>query len=327
MMLPSVAAAAASARGRRVAPGGVTLQSDWVSRSTAAGVFRAIRFDSDANVDNFRFTNGVGLDQSPAGGSVGSYVRRNPTEGIMGDGALEMEQQTDSNMSSYWCLPFDSSKSTWQFNETGYNRGPGEEFYMQVRMKTNCGGQDSTGGGGRKNFSVSRLTNSYTFQEQVVQDTFYRGVIQMYSGFREGAAYNPISTQVGGSDFDLQPGSNYAEAPAYCSYQGGDYVNQAPCATYFNGEWITYLLHIIPSDDGVSNGTTELFIWKDGWADYKRVIQATSFEMNYDSDKPDGFNAAILWIYETGRTAGAANQKQWYDQVILSTQFIARPQI
>lgn len=312
---------------RKTLPSGVSGLQDWINRSTASGVFRALRFETDASVNNFRFTNGTGLDTSPAGGSVGSYVRRNATEGILGDGALELEQMTNTNMSSYLWVPFDNTKSTWQFNETGYNRGPGQEFYMQVRMKSNCGGSGSTGGGGRKNFSVTRLTSSYTFNELVVQDTNYRGVLQMYSGFRDGVAYNPINEAVAPSDFNFQPGSLYATAPAYCSYQAGDYMNQAACATYFNNEWVTYLLHVIPSDDGVANGTVELFIWKPGMTDYVRVIRQTSFEMNYDSDKPDGYNAAILWIYETGRTAGPSNQKQWYDQLILSTNFIPRPQV
>lgn len=313
-------------RGRIARPEtSISALQDWINRSTHPDVFRAVRFDTNAAVNNFRFTNGVGLDPNPAEGSVGSFVRRNPTEGIIGDGALELEQQTNNNMNSYWHLPFDSAKSTWLYEETGYNRGPGQEFWVQLRMKTNCGGQSSVGGGGRKNFSVTRLTNSYTFNELVVQDTFYRGVIQMYSGFREGVAYNPISDQVGGSDFDLQPGSTYATAPAYCSYQAGNFLTQPSCATYFNGDWVTYLLHVIPSTDGVSNGTVELEIWKPGWADYRKVISKSSFQMVYDSDKPDGYNALICWIYETGRTSGPANQKQWYDEVILSTSRIARP--
>lgn len=328
MFTPALVGSINNSGKRKTVPGGVSGLQDWINRSTASGVFRALRFDTDAAVNNFRFTNGVGLDSSPAGGSVGSYVRRNATEGILGDGALELEQMTDGNMNSYLWVPFDNTKSTWQFNETGYNRGPGEEFYMQVRMKSNCGGDGSTGGGGRKNFSVSRLTSSYTFNELVVQDTNYRGVIQMYQGLGPtGTPYQPFEELTGGSDFNFQPGSQYATAPAYCSYQAGDYMNQAACATYFNGEWVTYLLHVIPSTDGVADGTCELFIWKTGMSDYVRLIQKTSFEMNYDSDKPDGFNAAILWIYETGRTAGAANQKQWYDQLILSTDFIPRPQV
>lgn len=300
-------------------------QQDWINRSTGSGVVRAFRFNDVANVNNFRFTNGVGLDLNPTPGSVGSYVSQDLTDGIFGDGAAKLTQMTDQNMSSYLWIPFDPAKSTWQNNETGYNRGPGQEFYMQVFMKSNCGGSAGTGGGGRKNMSVSRLTNSYTLNELVVQDTNYRGVIQMYSGFRDGVAYNPINTAVPPSDFNFQPGSTYATAPAYCSYQAGDYMNQPACATYFNGEWICYLMHVIPSDDGVSNGTVELSIWRNGWADYEKVISQSSFQMNYDSDKPDGFNATLLWIYETGRTSGPANQTQWYDQYIMSTSFIPAP--
>lgn len=308
-------------RDEESAGGDADLIESWLYRSTLAGTFRSLRFDTAAAVDNFRFTSGVGLDQSPSSG-MGLNVRRNATEGIIGDGALELEQLTSDNMSSYLWLPFDSSKQTWQFNETGFNRGPGEEFYVQVAMKSNCGGSAGTNGEGRKNFSVTRLTASYTANELVVQDTLYRGIIQMYSGYRDGVAYNPVLEDVGGGDFDLQPGGDYATPPDFCSYADGDYINQSGCATYFNGEWITYLMHVIPATDGASNGTLELSIWKSGWSAYKKIVSQTGFEMNYDSDKPDGYNAFIAWIYETGRSGGPSNQKQWYDQIILSRNYI-----
>jgi hypothetical protein len=291
----------------------------WLYRSTLPGTFRKLRFDTVASVNNFRFSSGVGLDSNPTAPAVGSYVRRNPTEGIIGDGALELEQMTSGNMNSYLWVPFDSSRPTWQFNETGFNRGPGEEFYVQVWVKTNCGGDNSTGGAGRKVFSVTRGSASYTFNEIVVQDTEYRGVMQMYQGMGPtGTAYDPFLEARGASDFDLQPGADYVAEPSYCSYQAGDYENQAACATWFNDEWVQYRLHVIPSTDGVADGTIELEFWKTGMATSKKAMSRSSCEMNYDSDKPDGYNHFIAWIYETGRTSGPANQKQWYDQIIIS---------
>lgn len=307
--------------------GGVeSSQESWYYRSTMAGVFRGMRFPSAANVNAFRFSDGIGHDPNPTPGSVGSYVRWNSSEGIFGDGALELEQLSGGNMNSYLWLPFDANYDVYTETESGYNLGPGQEFYFQWAAKTNCGGQSSTGGGGRKFASVSRLTNSYTFNELVLQDTLYRGIVQMYQGRNaSGTSYAPIDEPEAGGDFDLQPGSTYAIAPAYCSYQAGNYPNQAACVNWHNNQWVWYLLRVIPSDDGVANGTVELSFWMPGMVGYKKIISRTSFAMVYDADKPDGYNAALFWIYETGRTSGPAGQMQWYDQAILSRAYIPPP--
>lgn len=305
--------------------GDVSALESWLYRSTLPGVFRKLRFDTNASVDNFRFVDQVGLQQTPSG--QGLNVRRNPTEGIIGDGALELEQLSNGNLASYLWLPFDQTRTTWQFNETGFNRGPGEEFYVQVRVKTNCGGVAGVNGQGRKVFSVTRGTASYTANELVVQDTLYRGIMQMYQGLGPGygqgtVAYQPFDTPRPGADLDLQPGSDYVAEPAYCSYQAGNYMSQAACATWFNNEWVQYRMHVIPSTNGVSNGTLELEFWKTGMAASKKVISLTNIPMFYDGDKPAGYNHFIAWIYETERTSGPANQKQWYDQIIISRNSI-----
>jgi hypothetical protein len=299
---------------------------DWVARSTATGVIWAQLFEDEASVANYRFTNGVGLDLTPSPGSTGSYVRYLAGGGILGNGCLELEQRTDGNMSSYWCRPFNPALTQYQMTGAGGDKTAGQPFYLQVRVKTNCGGEGSTGGAGRKVFSVSRTENSYTWQEVVVQDTWYRGVFQMYQGMGSGnEAYKSFEEPIGGSDFNFQPRSEYAISPAYCSYQAGNYPNQAACWTWGDDEWITYMMYVLPATDQQSNGHVTMWVWKPGMSGYVKVMDKPNLYMRYDTDKTFGFNAALLWIYETGRTAGPSNQKQWYDQVILSTQPIACP--
>lgn len=314
--------------------GSVDGLSDWLSRSTAPGVLWATNFDSNAKVDNFRFTNGVGWDPNPAPGSVGSFVRRNPNDGILGSGCLELEQMTNRNMNSYWWRPFNPALTRYQELNAGGDLGPGQEFYLQVRVKTNCGGgggatgpNGSTGGGGRKVFSVSRTENSYTWQEIVAQDTYYRGVYQMYQGYGPNVAYQSLETSVPPYDFNFQPGSEFAVAPGYCSYSQVGGGNRANCWTWGDNEWITYLMRVVPAQNQVADGTVQVWAWKAGMPGYVKILDRQKLYMRYDSGKPQAFNAVLLWIYETGRTSGPAGQKQWYDQVILSRSSIACPTV
>jgi hypothetical protein len=85
------------------------------------------------------------------------------------------------------------------------------------------------------------------------------------------------------------------------------------------------MMYVLPATDQQSNGHVTMWVWKPGMSGYVKVMDKPNLYMRYDTDKTFGFNAALLWIYETGRTAGPSNQKQWYDQVILSTQPIACP--
>lgn len=325
--IPAGTAAGTYTVNGRADDGRTEAAADWLARANGSGVVWAQLFETATAVDSYRFTNGVGLDRTPAAGTVGSYVRWNATDGIMGKGCLELEQLANGNMNSYWCRPFDPSLTTWQSSAPGVTKGAGQGFYVQLRMKTNCAGVAGTNGQGRKAFSVSRTENSYTFQEVVAQDTYYRGVFQMYQGYGANSTYEPLDTAMPGADFNFQPGSAYATSPGYCSYQQVGAGNRANCWTWGSSEWITYLLHVIPGNDGSSNQTVEVWAWKAGMPGYVKIIERTNLTQRYDADKSAAYNAVILWIYETNRIGGPANQKQWYDQVIFSTNFIACPTV
>ncbi len=308
--------------------------ADWLARSTGPGVIWAHNFESESAVSNYRFTNSVGLDKTPAPGSTGSYVRWNSTGGILGKGCLELEQRADSNMNSYWCRPFNPALTQYQSTGAGGDLKAGEGFYVQLRVKSNCGGgggasgpNGSNGGEGRKVFSVSRTENSYTLQEVVAQDTYYRGVYQMYQGQGVDSFYQPLEVPVAPYDYNFQPNSAYPVAPKYCSYAEVGAGNRTNCWTWGNSEWITYQMYVLPANDKVANGQVTVWGWKSGMSGYVKILERTSLWMHYDTDKVPGFNAVILWIYETGRTGGPAGQKQWYDQVILSRSPIACPTV
>lgn len=278
----------------------------------------------------------MGWDPNPAPGSRGSYVRRNPTDGILGRGCLELEQLTNGNLNSYWWRPFNPARAQYQMYDAGGDLGAGEEFYLQVRLKVSAArlGIAGAGGGGNKLFSVSRTENSYTAQEIVAQDTFYRRVFQMYQGVGAKTAYQSIEEPVPPYDFNLEPGSEFAKAPSYCSYAKVSAGDRSGCWLLGPDEWMTYLMRVVPSRPATSNGTLQVWAWKAGMSGYVKIVDKQNLWMTYDNQQlsngafpPPAFNAVLLWGYETGRSSGPAGQKQFYDQVILSRSHIACPSV
>lgn len=302
-----------------------TLQTDWLARQAVAVAANGWgqTFETDADVDNWRFTNGVGWDPTPAG--VGANVRRNATEGIMGRGALEIEQLTTGNMNSYWTRCFNPAIAHYTSNAGG-DRTAGQEFWLQFRGKANDQGQGSTGGEGRKFFSASRSEASYTFQEIVWQDLFNRGVYQMYQGMGVGSVQYAPFEEGGypGSDINLQPGSDFAEpgGRGYCSYQLVGASDRTDCWVQ-DETYITYNWRIKPATDQTADGIFTGWAARAGATSWTKIMDKQSLWMHYDPGFTAGFNAVLAWIYETNRTAGPANQKQWYDQIIYQPGTVA----
>ena len=203
---------------------------------------------------------------------------------------------------------------------------------------TQAGVNNTTGGGGRKVFSLTRTSYSDTDQELVFLDTYYRGIFEMYQGYGNYPAntgtytgYNPIATSVGsGGDYNLEPGSTYAVSPGYCSYQSVNGGNKANCWVLTNNEWITYYFYVLPSSQQTANGRIIVNVWVPGMSGYAQVMDSGAIGMQYgNSDTPgavaSGYNAGIFWIYDTGSTGVTSPTYQYYDQLIVSSQPIAVP--
>lgn len=331
--MSSLGSFAGEGRPARITPtvqGSTTLMQDWITRSTSPGVFRAHLFTQDSDVNNFRFSDTIAWDPTPAPGSTGSFVRRNPTQGIMGNGCLEMEQLTNGNMNSNWWLPLNPALTHYQLSGAGGDHYFGQPLYAQFRFWTNYNGIAGTNATGRKRAEFTRTEQTFTNQEIVMSDVNTVGVFQMYSGIGpDGSNFANFAEAVpgGSGDYNYQPGSQYAVAPGYCSYQGNQHGDKSNCWQDFNNTWITYLFHVNPSQDQVANGTITVWAWLPGMSDYVRIMSKVNQKMFYDADKTLGFNAFVLWCYENNRSAGPAGQFQRYDQVILSTQMIPAPTV
>lgn len=311
----------------------LSLLADWLYRSGMGAVSGGWGqlFTQAADVNNYRFSTSVnggpgGWDVAPNPGTPGSFVRLAPGLGIMGNGCLEMEQLTNGNLNSYWQRPFNPNIAHWQTDGSGGEHGPGQEFYIQLAFRTNCEGQAGTGGEGRKHWSVSLMRSSYTFQELVVYDDNYRGVLQMYQGKGPTNQYDPLVSAVPPSDFNLQPGSQYTQGVGggYCSYQAIGGSNDRSNCWIPGDSWAWYLFHVIPGTQMGSNAYLSIDAWVSGMTNYVRIFERTNQYMEYETDA-QFFDSVLFWIYETNRTGGPANQKQWYDQPIFSNQWIPPP--
>lgn len=318
-----------------------TALADWNARLATPGLVRAQRFTSAADVNKYRYSNGIGYDPTPAPGSIGSNVYFVSNDGVIGDGAMRQDQLSTGNMNTVWWMPFDPAlvdgNSLNQENPSAIGFGPGQGFYMQIAIKGNqYGNNNSQGGEGRKMFSVSRTRMTDTDQEIVTVDQFYRGVYSAYQGYGIMASttgwlqHNPIATgPLAGADFNLQPGSTYAVSPAYCSYQQVNMGNKANCWVIQNNVWVHYLIYVLPSHYQTADGHYTVWAWTHGMPDYAMVIDVPNFAMQYGEDGVhtgvDNLNAMVAWIYDTGSAGVTSPTSQWYDQILIGTQFIPHP--
>ena len=300
--------------------GGGTLMQDWIARSTAPGVQWSSLFTTAADVSNWRFTNAIGWDQNPTPGSGGSYVRRSATEGIMGNGALELEQPAvaDLNSSYYW-RDFNPASTHMTFaTDAGGNRGPGQEFWIQLRVK---GTHFGTGvGGGRKIMDIARNEQTSIGQKLVWEDTHFIGIFAMYQGRTADGTFN-------GGIFREQP-------PGFQNRQPGSsqhvclYPNFTDCFELENNVWWTWQFYVKPANEATSNGVLTVKAWKPGLSDWITVLHVSDLYCEYSNPPyPSAMNALALFTYETTGTSGIPGVYQWYDQIIVSHQVIARPQV
>lgn len=94
--------------GQNAQPGAQTLESDWIARSTGDGVMWAHDFRSDAEVNQFRNTNGYGGGNDPlANGSGATLLRRITTDGMASGACVEaLVGPGTAGQGSYWWRPF-----------------------------------------------------------------------------------------------------------------------------------------------------------------------------------------------------------------------------
>lgn len=274
-------------------------RADFNTRAAGAGVVWWHAFDSAAEVNQFRWTGGIGSNPnavgdgarcqyiSTGGPSGGGFVRNLRGPGTTGDdtywqrplnpltGATNGKGTDDpANGGTVPLASFNVSQGTdAQFNwdastrpgwygHVSYHNGTkfdGTDFYLQIRVRRATTGGSTGSGITGKNVWFSTTRFSYTVQELVTYG-------------------NSELTAVGQSDpFNIYQGYNYTNLYEVSTTANGtrlqlgselvgvcDWFNNnlAGCWTYSTG-WDTLLYHITPGRDGIAETRVEVWAQHD----------------------------------------------------------------
>ena len=315
--------------------GGNPQTSDWLDRSTAAGVLMASRFDTEAEVLNFRTS------------SKQENIVWDTSLKTSGNGSMKFNiYNTDTTSSGNWKRYLSDDQR--QF-------GPGDEFYVQYRqyipaylISHKFKGTQYSGiySQGFKSSIISHYPNSNTNFEVVIQNSGQFGYIQGYHQDGNSTAVKwseSVSTACQSSDFRHQPAidhgpqnigtpcendrARYGGLYSYLASQGGDRGDPDPLTgafVYEKDAWITILQHVrvSPQGYGASNNVIETWAARDG-EDY--VLLASLNDVKFGTSG----NFDTLWLlnYRSKGQADASRQNTFtnYDEVIVSTNFIPAP--
>ena len=228
------------------------------------------------------------------------------------------------------------------------------EFYVQWRQRFSPEFLDTlfAGGGGWKQVIISAgdrpgctsgdtqtgvlCMSSCTALETVVQNTFQRGLAQMYNSCTGSSShlkgpFEPFEEPFGG-DFKLQ---NARPSP-YCLYSQGNTIPKTSfppdgnCIGYFPNEWMTFQVRIKTGprvNDEWTNSFVTLWIAREGqpsqtaihWGPYKLSAGSASEDLKFGK----------IWLlpYDTSKSVAQTHPMgfTWYDELIISRTQIADP--
>lgn len=336
--------------------GASNAQNDWIARSTAPGVVWANGFESDAEVNAYRWAGGVGNDPNATTPDAG-YMTRLPTGGPGGLPALEIVRLAGRETNVNWWRPMSPMAAggngratndpaagktlrTWAPTQGGsqtqnWNQdfwGPQtypQEFYFQLRVKRDprrvSPSYNAVEPVGKLLF-LSLTSNSLTAQEIVT----YSG-----SGGGAGGTTNDFHRMyVGGSPpmesldplgrAGQQVGGQLSTYPSnYCDVT----ANPSKCWS-FSGGWDTLLYHVTPGTFTTGSGlsTIRVYAAREGVTSYTKIWDQ-QFTHSWQTASTKGWNAVILNTYNNNVPGGFPGDFwQRYAQLIFSTSFIPCPQ-
>ena len=316
--------------------------ADWAARSTAPGVVQAIRFNNSANV-----TNWTHPDENT------DLVTWNQTDGIIGDGCMQINQPTTLNGNGgQWRIPLNASWTSGGGQSQGF--GTGVDWYVQFRCKFGPNRlQPSINGGGNK----TCIIGGYTFAspssshsdidcEFVITNPswqsypfFYHhadGQIVDQGSIWQPDAPPPYDTYGHVIQTAVDHGASFTDpAQRYSLYEDETTPRSPGVVLYSEGVWYTHYFHfnIALYEDTVTNpsNTAQMWFTPYGTTTYQPLFTCTGFaqasgsDPGQSDDAPNGPQALWLLPYDTNRSGSVYNTYQSYDQVIVSTQPIACP--
>lgn len=326
---PSVAVAGGTAATTVCAATAASALADWTTRSTAPGVTQAIRFNNVANV-----TKWTHPDASTA------LVIQNPTDGIIGDGCLQINQPATLSNGGQWRIPLNAA---WTTDGSGF--GTGVDYYVQYRCKLGpnrltpaFGDQPGGRSGGFKvnilggyQFSSPQSSSSDIDCEIVCTNPAWIGLPVVYN-HGIGQDVQTFQRTIAGytSQQDaIDHGPSVTNVfNRYCLYEGESSPTSPGCWFFQEQQWFTVYIHVKIAVFTASPGTgnvLQVYVARQGETSYTQLFQENDFQQAADPSAPNGNQAIWLLPYDSHRSNASYSTYQAYDQVIVSTNPIACP--
>lgn len=324
--------------------GSAAAEADWLARSTAAGVLYATDF-RDLNDFVTASSSSGGRGKWGADGGLGqaaheACVVQDTSDGITGGACLRIDNPLDNRGSqAAWIC---SMNPAWTTKTQGMGT---TAFWVQWRHKipsSRLVQQPGVGIGGLSdgpkmiNFAAydpqdpRNGSRSNTTFEHVIQHVNWRTYPQAYRRTSSGSyvgfgeePYSPTSTFKMQNAIDR--GAQFTHADRFCLLN-----DPHSCFLYVADVWTTYMARIrVATYDGTAGNEFDLWAAPQGASSWTHLYTQQNHNVGAFSDGfTGGFNGCWLLLYETNRTnPGSVVTHQLWDQLIVSTQEIALPQV
>lgn len=298
-------------------------EDDFQRRATAAGVVRAMGFDTAADVNNHVLGDGK---FPPSGSGYDTAVHAS------GPGSIRftVPSLSPANTSGAWRINFTDDLSVLF--------GQNQEFYVQWRQRFDNAMLSNAFAGadgwktiiiGEGDTAPSGDVGSCSELELVVFNGNMAGFPRMYHNC---GVYAGFYESYGAYDFKIQ---NAMPSP-FCLYSDHSY---AGCFKFYANEWMTFQIHVKMGPlgtalstlenkqvTGFTNSLIELWVAREGQPS-KLVISWPGAVLHESS----GAKYGKVWLlpYNTNKnpTLSYPIANTWYDELIISTNKIADPGI
>jgi hypothetical protein len=340
-----------------------TSVADWQSRISGPGVVWYHGFESDDEVNNFRWTNGTGNDPSAIGGANSAAVIRVTTDGSdKGNGpcCMQVGHPAGTGDNSYWWRPFGPIVGG---TSTGNGRGAGKnDPGANGAIAPNSWDptrNDATVGWGPKGIYGNQQYWSTPGQSYDGSECYLQLRVK-HDPARWGTArnravtsgkliwFNRTNNTLTDQEVVIESYTNYGGGTnnTLSAYRGCGFVpihqdhgTSQPQVnseltsglwTYPNaGQWVTLLFHLrygtMTGGLGSCTGqNTLLEIWAAGPGATKYTKIWEQNDVKLGYDYWYGHNALLLAAYNNNYNMDAFYTK--FDQVIFSREFISCPQ-
>lgn len=319
------------AKNRGYSPsGGSLIQSDWLTRSTAAGVTFATDFSGPNDFDQTKHVYGSVFSQTVSywKGLSTHYTSDSKLPSCL---KIASPADTGTNGAAWFC----SLNPAWTLKTQGFGS---TEFFVSVRVKFPTSRFVQRVGDGFKFIDISAYNPedpqnsvSHTTFEHVTQNVGWHNVPICY---RDNGDGQPPFGQNFNSDLDdiqvqdIDNGSGDA-AHRYCLYNGGNY--SPGCFPLIADTWITFKQRIkLASYGGTTGNEMDFFGMIDGVdTTWRTIYSQRDYQVGDVSDGYDGGMCGVtLTGYETNYDgSGTTDTYQLWSQLIISTSDIAAPAV